>query len=142
MCQCLDVSSRSGKSRSFQALVAPLPMPSFIPAYHYVINDYMVFDTNYASLMGVVYLAYYYLLEPVAAVSLGHFLSWMSKLLLNALIIHAASLYASNGRYCVDRHRIFLQAGICYSSGPPSCIFLDRSVHWARCGGRARPCVA
>ncbi|KIM45861.1 hypothetical protein M413DRAFT_440916 [Hebeloma cylindrosporum] len=52
---------------SFQALVAPLPMPSFIPAYHYVINDYMVFDTNYASLMGVVYLAYYYLLEPVAA---------------------------------------------------------------------------
>ena len=50
-------------------------MPSFIPAYHYVINDYMVFDTNYASLMGVVYLAYYYLLEPVAAVSLGHILS-------------------------------------------------------------------
>jgi len=49
-------------------------MPSFIPAYHYVINDYMVFDTNYASLMGVVYLAYYYLLEPVAAVSLGHIL--------------------------------------------------------------------
>ena len=56
--------------RSFQALVAPLPLPSFVPTYHYPINDYMVFDANYASLMGVVYLAYYYLLEPVAAVSL------------------------------------------------------------------------
>jgi len=49
-------------------------MPAFIPKYHYVINDYMVFDTNYASLMGVVYLAYYYLLEPVAAVSLDYIL--------------------------------------------------------------------
>lgn len=51
-------------------LVAPLPTPSFVPAYHYVINRYMVFDANYAALMGVVYLAYYYVLEPTAAVSL------------------------------------------------------------------------
>ncbi|KAF9471838.1 DUF962-domain-containing protein [Pholiota conissans] len=52
---------------SFQALVAPFVLPSFIPAYHYVINDYLVFSTNYATLMAVVYLAYYYLLEPMAA---------------------------------------------------------------------------
>jgi len=52
---------------SFQAFVAPFALPSFVPAYHYVINDYLVFDTNYATLMGVAYLAYYYLLEPVAA---------------------------------------------------------------------------
>jgi len=52
---------------SFQALVAPLPIPSFLPAYHYVVNDYMVFDVNYATIMGVVYLAYYYMLEPLAA---------------------------------------------------------------------------
>jgi len=52
---------------SFQALVAPLPVPSFLPVYHYAVNDYMVFDVNYATIMGVVYLAYYYMLEPFAA---------------------------------------------------------------------------
>ncbi|PPQ92373.1 hypothetical protein CVT25_008723 [Psilocybe cyanescens] len=52
---------------SFQALVAPLHVPSFLPAYHHIFNDYMVFDVNYATIMGVVYLAYYFLLEPVAA---------------------------------------------------------------------------
>ncbi|KAF8974663.1 hypothetical protein BDZ97DRAFT_1774772 [Flammula alnicola] len=52
---------------SFQVLVAPLSVPSFVPAYHYVINEYLVFNMNYAALFGVVYLAYYYCLEPIAA---------------------------------------------------------------------------
>jgi len=55
-------------------------MPSFVPTYHYVINDYMVFNANYASLMGVVYLVYYYLLEPTAAVSPHHNLSRTFKM--------------------------------------------------------------
>ncbi|KAF8901647.1 hypothetical protein CPB84DRAFT_1961895 [Gymnopilus junonius] len=50
-----------------QALMAPLPVPAFIPAYHYVVNDYMLFTVNYATIMGVIYLAYYFVLEPVAA---------------------------------------------------------------------------
>ena len=49
--------------------MAPLPVPSFIPAYHYAINDYLALSTNWAAIMGVVYLAYYYMLEPIAAVS-------------------------------------------------------------------------
>ncbi|KAF9057430.1 hypothetical protein BJ165DRAFT_1420364 [Panaeolus papilionaceus] len=52
---------------SFQALVAPFGQVSFLPAYHHIFNDWLVFDTNYASLMTAVYLAYYLLLEPVAA---------------------------------------------------------------------------
>jgi len=52
---------------TFQALVAPLPVPTFLPAYHYVINDFMLFEMNYATIMGIVYLAYYFTLEPVAA---------------------------------------------------------------------------
>jgi 2-hydroxy fatty acid dioxygenase len=56
-------------TRSFQAFLAPFHLPPFGPAYHHVINDYMVFETNYASLMGAVYIVYYLLLEPVAAVS-------------------------------------------------------------------------
>lgn len=56
-------------TRSFQAFLAPFHLPPFVPAYHRLINDYMVFETNYATLMAVIYLAYYLLLEPVAAVS-------------------------------------------------------------------------
>jgi uncharacterized membrane protein YGL010W len=52
---------------SFQALVAPLGSVPFLPAYHHVFNKWLVFDTNYASLMTTVYLSYYFLLEPVAA---------------------------------------------------------------------------
>lgn len=52
---------------SFQAIVAPFKLPSFVPAYHYTFNDYLMFDTNYAALVEVIYLAYYFLLEPVAA---------------------------------------------------------------------------
>jgi len=52
---------------TFQTFLAPFHPPSFVPEYHHVINEYMVFETNYASLMGAVYIAYYLLLEPVAA---------------------------------------------------------------------------
>ncbi|KAF7301522.1 putative endoplasmic reticulum membrane protein C16E8.02 [Mycena indigotica] len=34
---------------------------------HYVINDYLVFDLNASSIAAALYLAYYYALEPVAA---------------------------------------------------------------------------
>ncbi|PPR03873.1 hypothetical protein CVT26_000871 [Gymnopilus dilepis] len=54
---------------TFQALVAPLPVPDFLPTYHYALNDYMLFEVNYASIMGAIYLAYYFILEPVAALS-------------------------------------------------------------------------
>ncbi|KAF4619744.1 hypothetical protein D9613_005385 [Agrocybe pediades] len=52
---------------SFQALVAPLKVPGFLPTYYYRINDYLVFDVNWATIMGVIYLAYYFMLEPLAA---------------------------------------------------------------------------
>jgi len=54
-------------TRSFQAFLAPFRPPPFVPAYRHVINNYMMFETNYATLMGTVYIAYYLLLEPVAA---------------------------------------------------------------------------
>ncbi|KAF8803799.1 DUF962-domain-containing protein [Phlegmacium glaucopus] len=53
---------------SFQAFLAPFH-PPFVPGYRLVINDYMVFETNYATIMAVIYLSYYLLLEPVAALS-------------------------------------------------------------------------
>jgi len=52
---------------SFQAFLAPFRPPPFVPAYRHVINDYMMFETNYATLMGTVYIAYYLFLEPIAA---------------------------------------------------------------------------
>ena len=56
-------------TRSFQAFLAPFRPPPFVPAYRHVINDYMMFETNYATFMGAAYIAYYILLEPIAAVS-------------------------------------------------------------------------
>lgn len=52
---------------SAHALVAPLPMPSFMPTVHYAFNEYLVFDLNYATIHAALYLVYYFILEPVAA---------------------------------------------------------------------------
>jgi len=54
--------------RSSQTIIAPFKL-TFVPTYHYAFNDYLVFDTNYATLIAVIYIVYYFLLEPVAAVS-------------------------------------------------------------------------
>jgi len=43
-------------------------MPPFMPTVHYTFNDYLVFDLNYATIHAALYLVYYFILEPVAAV--------------------------------------------------------------------------
>ncbi|KAF5388363.1 hypothetical protein D9615_000130 [Tricholomella constricta] len=53
---------------TFQVLVAELPVPSFLPEVHYTINDYLHFDLNLSAIHAGSYLAYYLLLEPVAAI--------------------------------------------------------------------------
>lgn len=45
-----------------------IPMPSFFAEYHLKLGDYLVFDLNIASIHAMLYLAYYFMLEPVAAV--------------------------------------------------------------------------
>lgn len=55
-------------SRTFQVLVSPFPVPSFVPAVHYTINEYLVFDLNVPAILAGLYIAYYFILEPVAAV--------------------------------------------------------------------------
>ncbi|GLB33516.1 putative DUF962-domain-containing protein [Lyophyllum shimeji] len=52
---------------TFQVMTSELPVPSFVPEIHYQINDYLRFDLNIAALHAGVYLAYYFILEPVAA---------------------------------------------------------------------------
>lgn len=52
---------------SWFALIANFSLPEYIPKYSYHFNEYLQFDLNPAAIYGAVYLAYYYLLEPVAA---------------------------------------------------------------------------
>ncbi|EIM88171.1 DUF962-domain-containing protein [Stereum hirsutum FP-91666 SS1] len=52
---------------TFQVLGSLLPVPSFFPDFHYVFNDYMSFEINWATIAMALYLAYYYALEPLAA---------------------------------------------------------------------------
>ena len=49
-------------------LASRLPVPSFLPEVHAVINDYLAFDLNWSALWAIFTLLYYYVLEPTAAV--------------------------------------------------------------------------
>jgi hypothetical protein len=57
-------------NRSFQVLLYDLPRPTFLPQVHYRLNDYLEFEVTYGTLQGLLWLAYYYILDPLAAVRL------------------------------------------------------------------------
>ncbi|KAF8076093.1 hypothetical protein FPV67DRAFT_1573106 [Lyophyllum atratum] len=59
---------------TFQVLASALPVPSFIPEVHYTINEYLRFELNLAAIHAGLYLAYYFVLEPVAAVCGSRFI--------------------------------------------------------------------
>ncbi|KAL4075750.1 hypothetical protein V8B97DRAFT_1926522 [Scleroderma yunnanense] len=44
-----------------------LPRPLFLPSVQYVLNEYMVFETNAPALTSALYMVYYAILDPVAA---------------------------------------------------------------------------
>jgi hypothetical protein len=54
--------------RTFQVLTSAIPVPEFVPAVRYTFNDYFVFDLNAPAIHAALYLVYYLLLEPFAAV--------------------------------------------------------------------------
>jgi 2-hydroxy fatty acid dioxygenase len=51
---------------------AYIPTPSFFPNIHKTFSDHLAFDFNWAAVTTAIYLTYYYLLDPVAAVSLRY----------------------------------------------------------------------
>ncbi|RDB23179.1 putative endoplasmic reticulum membrane protein C16E8.02 [Hypsizygus marmoreus] len=53
---------------TFQVLASELPIPSFVPTVHYTINEYLRFDLNVSAIHAGLYIAYYFILEPVAAI--------------------------------------------------------------------------
>ncbi|EAU84497.1 hypothetical protein CC1G_00016 [Coprinopsis cinerea okayama7 len=75
---------------SAEALVAPLQTPSWIPKVHYQFNEYLVFDLNWSAIHALVYIVYYFLLEPVAA------LLYIPQLVLSLLTATAFSYRADN----------------------------------------------
>ncbi|KAH9999366.1 hypothetical protein BJV77DRAFT_1142607 [Russula vinacea] len=56
---------------SFQVLAYDLGKPTFLPQVHYHLNDYLKIEITYGTLQGLVWLAYYYVLDPIAAIA-GH----------------------------------------------------------------------
>lgn len=70
---------------TFQVMASELPVPSFVPEIHYTINEFLRFDLNLAAIHAGIYLAYYFALEPVAA------LLYVPQLLLSLL---TATAYA------------------------------------------------
>lgn len=57
---------------SFLVLAADIPNPSFLPHYSKVFNEHLIFESSVPTVIAGVYLAYYFVLEPVAAVCLTH----------------------------------------------------------------------
>ncbi len=57
-------------NRSAQVLVCDLPSPTFLPQIHYDFNDNLKFESTYGTLQGLLWLAYYYILDPLGAVRL------------------------------------------------------------------------
>jgi len=51
-------------------LVCDLPSPTFLPQIHYDLTDYLKFEFTYGTLQGLLWLAYYYILDPLGAVRL------------------------------------------------------------------------
>ncbi|KAA1466088.1 DUF962-domain-containing protein [Dentipellis sp. KUC8613] len=52
---------------TFQVMMTAIPPPTFLPAIHYTINDYMTFELNVAAIHAGAYLLYYSALDPRAA---------------------------------------------------------------------------
>ncbi|KAN0127009.1 Protein of unknown function (DUF962) domain containing protein [Russula decolorans] len=52
---------------SAQVLLCDLPSPTFLPQIHYDLTDYLKFEFTYGTLQGLLWLAYYYILDPLGA---------------------------------------------------------------------------
>jgi len=52
---------------TFQVLASQLPVPSLVPEIQYTLGDYFSFDLNWAAILAGLYLVYYFILEPIAA---------------------------------------------------------------------------
>ncbi|KAH8830650.1 hypothetical protein DL96DRAFT_961306 [Flagelloscypha sp. PMI_526] len=52
---------------TFQVMLSSVAVPDWFLEVHHQVNDYMVFDLNWAAVQAAFYLAYYFILEPFAA---------------------------------------------------------------------------
>jgi len=53
---------------TFQVLTSEFPLPSFIPPLYHEFSRCLIFELKFPAIMAVLYISYYLLLEPVAAV--------------------------------------------------------------------------
>jgi 2-hydroxy fatty acid dioxygenase len=88
------VISSSISNRSFQVLAYDLGKPTFLPQVHYHLNDYLKFEVTYGTLQGLLWLAYYFILDPIAAVSLIRY-AVIADLIVNC---HSSSTHPK--RFC------------------------------------------
>ncbi|KZT72681.1 DUF962-domain-containing protein [Daedalea quercina L-15889] len=53
---------------TFQVLATALPVPDLFPPIHLQFNEYLAFDLNWSAIHAALYIVYYFILEPTAAV--------------------------------------------------------------------------
>ena len=83
--------------RSGLVMGCEVPVPSFLPSFHYEFNRFLIFDFNAPVVAASLFLAYYLALEPVAAARIR---SPFLPFIFSSVQIHAVALRPSNG---IDR---------------------------------------
>jgi len=102
-----------------QCLLAQVPVDGFLPSAHYQINDYLSFTLNISSVFSSLMVAYYYALEPVAALL---YTPQMALSLLTATAYAethpASSLQVAGGLFVVSWIAQFLGHGLAEKRAP------------------------
>lgn len=82
--------------RSFEVLASKIPVPDIVPPVHYEINEYLAFDLKFPAIWAGLYLAYYFILDPIAAVCIDYLYrntSLKARLLRSSTFLCLPSLY-------------------------------------------------
>ncbi|KAK7061501.1 hypothetical protein R3P38DRAFT_2829873 [Favolaschia claudopus] len=102
---------------SFQVMASQIPVPSFFPPIQHRFSDYLAFELNYSAIHAAIYLAYYFALEPFAA------LLYTPQLVLSLLTATAYSHTAGHVQQAVFLHAVswvaqFLGHGVAEKRAP------------------------
>lgn len=130
MCAASDLVSRQWHSerhslttfRTWQVMLASYPKPSVFPTYRHDYNSVLSYEFNWAVLQAGVYLAYYLLLLPSAAVS-DPSLRIHAMLTQKPDYLHPPNAHLRSLRYCVFARP--KKREDCYCT---TCCMLDCSV--------------
>lgn len=119
----------NSRHRSALVWLSALPLPDALSAFNFkpvILNDYMRFEPSSAWIFFAIYQGYYFILEPVAAVSC---IRRRAIVILHVLLGHLPSTSSNLTLHCY----ILLSSAQWHSvRNRRSCRCMDYAIHWTR----------